>query len=98
MNYINNAQKILGFVQKNKKICLVMENKIINLTTRESQIVSFLAISLRPKQIAYELNISKNTVNSHITNIKQKLACNSAFDIGLILGMFGFYLESKSVV
>jgi DNA-binding CsgD family transcriptional regulator len=92
---IASLEKIATYIRVNQQIILVSGDKkrIIILTKRESEIVALLSLNARPKEIAFKLNISKNTVNSHLTNIKRKIECNSCFDIGFLLGRLGYYLS-----
>ena len=57
------------------------------LTHAEKRVIGFLSLDLRPKQIASELNNSVHTINSHIGNIKDKLGCNTAYQLGNKLGV-----------
>ncbi|TLV03438.1 response regulator [Dyadobacter luticola] len=52
--------------------------KDYHLTDREKQILSLLVKGYSYKLIAFECNISYNTVNNHIRNIYDKLYVNSA--------------------
>ena len=56
------------------------------LTRKETVIVALLIRGMRAKQIAWELNSSLHTVNTHLSNIKEKLNCDNIFQLGLILG------------
>ena len=63
------------------------------LTKRETIIVALLIRGMRAKQIAWELNSSLHTVNTHLSNIKEKLHCDNIFQLGLILGDYKDQLE-----
>ncbi len=65
----------------------------IYLTQREAAVVALMMIGQRAKQIAWKLQISLHTVNSHMANIKQKLACSTNFEVGYCLGWYKFYEE-----
>lgn len=56
------------------------------LTQKENAIVGLLKQGLRPKQIAFKLDSSPHTVNTHISNIKSKCNCLNIFQLGLFLG------------
>ena len=90
------VEKIASYIKENQQIVIIAEerNKKIILTKRESQVITCLAMNARPKEIAFYLKISKNTVNSHLCNIKKKIECNSYFDLGFVLGNLGYYLSS----
>lgn len=74
-------------------ITLPGKEQPIYLTQREAMIVALMMIGHRAKQIAWKLEISLHTVNSHMANIKQKLECNTNFEVGYILGWFKYYQE-----
>lgn len=46
--------------------------ELIAPTRRERQLIRLIARGLQNKNIAYELNISENTVRAHIGNIMRK--------------------------
>ncbi len=77
------------------KIILPGREQPIFLTQREAMIVALMMIGQRAKQIAWKLEISLHTVNSHMANIKQKLDCNTNFEVGYVLGWFKFYQEQN---
>jgi len=64
------------------------------LTRRETIIVALLIRGMRAKQIAWELNSSLHTVNTHLSNIKGKLHCDNIFQLGLILGDYKSQITS----
>lgn len=78
------------------KVVLPDKDKPIYLTQRESMIVALMMIGQRAKQIAWKLDISLHTVNSHMANIKQKLDCSTNFEVGYCLGWFKFYQDQHS--
>lgn len=45
----------------------------VNLTGREKQVLSLVGKALLAKEIARELNIGENTVNTHLKNLRNKL-------------------------
>ena len=69
-----------------KRYCVAAANKEVYLTDKEAGIIACLVDGLRPKEIAWELTTSLNTVNTHLANIKIKLGCMSIFQLGLVLG------------
>lgn len=85
-----NTTKIqIKTFQGKKRYCVAIAaatNKEVYLTDKEAGIISFLVNGLRPKEIAWELTTSINTVNTHLANIKIKLGCISIFQLGLVLG------------
>lgn len=52
-------------------------NETIELTDREQEIIARIRVGLNNKNIARQLNISVNTVKSHIYNIFQKLQASN---------------------
>jgi len=52
----------------------------IDLTPRESEVLSLLAQGLNPNDIAQSLSISPATVRNHIRNIRQKLHVHSQLE------------------
>jgi DNA-binding CsgD family transcriptional regulator len=69
-----------------KRYYVSTTNKEIHLTDKETGIISCLINGLRPKEIAWQLTTSLNTVNTHLANIKIKLGCISIFQLGMVLG------------
>ncbi len=63
------------------------------LTNREAEIVLLLVQGRRTKQIAWDLNASLHTVNTHLSNIKAKLHCTNIFQLGLVLGAWKLELN-----
>ena len=55
------------------------QSKTSNLTLREKEILSLIALGHDNKGIANELSISPNTVKTHIYNIYKKINANSRF-------------------
>lgn len=69
----NIARKVvLSFQNRNRKA-----EEYENLTSREKELLDFLAKGYRYKEIAAELFISVETVRTHIRNIYEKLQVNS---------------------
>ncbi len=58
----------------------VKNDKLEQLTEREQEILAFLSRGLRYKEIASKLNISNETVRTHIRNIYSKLQVHSRTD------------------
>lgn len=73
------------------KVVLPEKDNPIYLTQREAMVVALMMIGNRAKQIAWKLQISLHTVNSHMANIKHKLDCTTNFEVGYRLGWFKFY-------
>jgi DNA-binding CsgD family transcriptional regulator len=61
-------------------------NSKVYLTCREAKVLHKLIGGYRPKQIAYAFGSSLHTINTHLSNIKTKLACPSIFDLGVKIG------------
>jgi DNA-binding NarL/FixJ family response regulator len=54
-----------------------VENLISPLTSRETEIVNFMAQGYANKQIAVKLKISEQTIKNHVTSILSKLDANA---------------------
>jgi len=54
-----------------------VENLISPLTTRETEIVNYMAQGFANKQIAVKLKISEQTIKNHVTSILSKLDANA---------------------
>ena len=67
-------------------ISRIKNNEEAYLTKKEAVIVSELISGKRAKQIAWDLQTSLHTVNTHLANIKAKLECQNIFQLGLLLG------------
>ena len=78
------------------KVVLPEKDKPIYLTQREAMIVALMMLGQRAKQIAWKLEISLHTVNSHMANIKHKLDCSTNFEVGYRLGWFKFYQDQSA--
>jgi DNA-binding NarL/FixJ family response regulator len=52
---------------------------ITNLTAREIEILKWVAVGLKNKQIAMKLAISEQTIKNHVTSIMRKLGVNSRY-------------------
>ncbi len=95
MNITHEIKSINTTEAHKFKIMLPGKEQPIFLTQREAMIVALMMIGQRAKQIAWKLEISLHTVNSHMANIKQKLDCTTNFEVGYVLGWFKFYQEQN---
>jgi len=93
MQYKHDFNKVSLEADSKFKIVIPGRENPIFLTQREAMIVTLMMIGHRAKQIAWKLEISLHTVNSHMANIKQKLHCTTNFEVGYRLGWFKFYQE-----
>lgn len=80
------------------KVVLAEKDQPIYLTQREAMVVALMMLGNRAKQIAWKLEISLHTVNSHMANIKHKLDCSTNFEVGYRLGWFKFYQDQGQQV
>lgn len=69
----NIARKVVSSFQTRQR----KTDEYENLTSREKELLDFLAKGYRYKEIAAELFISVETVRTHIRNIYEKLQVNS---------------------
>ena len=53
-----------------------VETVVVPLTSRETQILNYIAGGNSNKQIAYTLKISEQTIKNHVSNILRKLKAN----------------------
>ena len=53
-----------------------MDTIVVSLTTRETQILNYIANGNSNKQIAHILQISEQTIKNHVSNILRKLNAN----------------------
>ena len=79
------AGKILGYFHEKSNLPQLEE---YNLTPKEKEILSLLVKGLAYKQIAYNTNISAETINTHIKNIYRKLNVHSRSEIAARFGGF----------
>ena len=80
------AAKVLDYFQQNQR-----KNSVFfeaNLTDREKEILSLLIKGLSYKEIASNIFISIETLNSHIKNIYRKLNVHSRSELASRLGHF----------
>lgn len=73
-----NVEKEL-FHQENFSIAL--DNKLIQLTSRETECLSYLTQGMTAKMIAKQLKISSRTVEYYFINIKQKFNCKTRIEV-----------------
>ncbi len=59
----------------------VSNNKLSNLTSREKEILLYVAEGMNNPSLAQKLNISIRTVETHKTSIMRKLGLNSTVDL-----------------
>lgn len=93
MNDMHDVSSLNVTIDNRYKVLLPDKEQPIYLTQRETMVIALMMIGQRAKQIAWKLNISLHTVNSHMANIKQKLDCNTNFEVGYRLGWFKFYQD-----
>lgn len=98
-----NAQKdptqLAEFFKKTEISRLYLGSEFNNtyLTRRELEILAKMQDGKKPVTIAKYLGISHRTLESHLKNIKEKLKCNTLFELGFVLGGLGLknrYLHS----
>ena len=51
--------------------------EMINLTERENNVLHYLSLGLKNKEIAKKLNISVHTVKAHLETIYEKMSVNN---------------------
>jgi two-component system response regulator DegU len=70
------AERVLKQFQEIALVGLVKEKVAAPLTTREIQILSYIASGNTNKQVAYVLGISEQTIKNHVSAILRKLNAN----------------------
>jgi len=82
---------INGYANRASRVRADKDKPDSQLTTRELEILSFIVKGFSNKQIGYELDISKRTVDTHRTNIMKKMDAKNtamivkeAMDRGLV--------------
>lgn len=65
------------------------KNLISTLTRRQFDILKFVAIGKSNKQIAYDLNISENTVKTHVSAILKHLHLHNRTQVGILAAKAG---------
>lgn len=91
-------EKIQLAGERRYKVIVPESDRPIYLTHREAMVVALMMLGDRAKQIAWKLEISLHTVNSHMANIKHKLDCSTNFEVGYRLGWFRFYQDSTGLI
>lgn len=84
-----NTARALGSKFEKDKIYLGANFGSEYFTKREYEVFQQLLLSKSIKQIAFVLNISARTVESHVNKIKNKLQCNYKNDIVVTAVRFG---------
>lgn len=90
---VNRSWMLCGAESVGNRYKIILPERIdpIYLTQREAMIIALMMIGHRAKQIAWDLQISLHTVNTHMAKIKQKLDCSTTFEVGYRLGWFKLY-------
>jgi len=70
------AERVLKQFQEIALVGLMKEKVAAPLTTREIQILSYIASGNTNKQVAYVLGISEQTIKNHVSAILRKLNAN----------------------
>jgi len=75
------ARRVLKLLQQDQKVKKPAPLQEYNLTAREKEVLGAIVNGLSHKMIAYELNISYETVRSHIKKIYEKLHVASLTEV-----------------
>ena len=73
-----------------------MENVSPTLTPKERQVLIYIAGGNSNKQIAWELQISEQTVKNHVSNILRKLNANCRAHAAVLAIGFGWISVTKA--
>lgn len=86
--YNGNCQHF--FCTHKTKLNLVEKNSLYNLTTKEREVLYYLAIGYSSKQIASELNLSIKTIDNHRQNMLHKTQSKSTGELIANCSMNGY--------
>ncbi len=67
-----------------------MDTIVVRLTSRETQILNYVASGNSNKQIAHILQISEQTIKNHVSNILRKLNANDRAHAVVIAIRYGW--------
>ncbi len=84
------GQMLEEFRRISRQIPKDNQDKPVDLTNREQEVLSLVARGLSDKQIAVQLTISLHTVKSHLRNILSKLQVNSRREAAWLAKSKGF--------
>ncbi len=84
------GQMLEEFRRISRQIPKDNQDKPVDLTNREQEVLSLVARGLSDKQIAAQLTISLHTVKSHLRNILSKLQVNSRREAAWLAKSKGF--------
>jgi len=87
----HDSKQFIDFLKKTEIRRLYLGEQFDNtyLTRREIDIVRLLIEGNKPVAISKELCLSQRTLEVHISHIKDKLNCNTLFELGYVLGTLG---------
>lgn len=75
-----NGAELANHVTSDKAVHAAQVVALTSLTAREQEVLRLLATGLAYKQIADELNVSANTVNNHLRNIRGKFGVHNSIE------------------
>ena len=78
------AAKVLDYFQRERKKSVELQES--NLTERENEILKYLVKGFSYKEIASQVHITVDTLNSHIKNIYRKLNAHSRSELAARYG------------
>ena len=85
------TQKLLNYVKTHEQLNQEKQQAIqsLTLTTREKQVLVYIAKGYQVAEIAYELKLSSHTINGYIKTIYQKLHISSRAEAALLAQQYG---------
>lgn len=91
-NLISNPKVVGKIMQQFQVISSENDNDLLisPLTSREIEILNYVAQGLANKQIANKINISEQTIKNHLTSIMTKLNANARTQAVVIAAKKGF--------
>jgi ATP/maltotriose-dependent transcriptional regulator MalT len=84
------ATGLLSQAIQERKLNEACLNRWEKLSHREQEITAFICLGYTNQQIATHLNITSETVKTHIRNIFYKLSVNSKYDLRSLLAKWDF--------
>jgi DNA-binding CsgD family transcriptional regulator len=92
VNVTQQRKTLLSFDHTTSFMRMNQESSKIYLSKKEIECVNWMIKGKSASEIAMILAISTRTVESHMNNIKIKLNCYKQFQLGYLIGKYGYLL------
>lgn len=76
-------------IHKGNKLAKKTRASLATLTSREHEVLRYILSGARNRQIAIHLGIAEKTIKAHRAKIMEKIAVNSAVDLGRTCALIG---------